>query len=117
MKTITALLMMTSVAEAQASCYLDDCFCPGPVACQAQPRMGDGRFTFQPFPSAGTGGTLGAAVDRTYTLVLRDKLGHTMLIRWPDNTNAGGDVIMGVCERMAGGLKASPDIESADCFK
>jgi hypothetical protein len=69
--------------------------------------------------------------DPTYTLVLRDKRGVTMLIRGiiprvvgvtfngatNTPTDAQGNPITQSCERFAADLKVSPDIESAECFK
>ena len=61
-----------------------------------------------------------------YTLVLRDKLGKTVLIRGillnGTYTSAGSGTVQTespkeICERIAAVLKASPDIEAADCFK
>lgn len=87
MKTITALLMMTGMAGAQSAgeCRLD-------------------------LPASSSGVWLGCmpmvSTPPFEILVLRDKLGHTMLIRGVDS-----------CKGMASYLKASPDIESAECFK
>jgi hypothetical protein len=91
MKTITALLMMTSAAGAQLACTPGAC----PPTCTATSCQTGGTFTPIIVPP-----------DQPYTLVLRDKRGHTMLIRDVD-----------ACVGMASYLKASPDIESAECFK
>ncbi len=88
MRTIIILLIMASVAAAQSTggCRLD-------------------------FPAGSIGSCFTATSSVTIPtpseiLVLRDKRGHTMLIR---NLDA--------CVGMASYLKASPDIESAECFK
>lgn len=92
MKTIiAALLMMTSVAGAQVVCAPGAC----PLTCSATFCQTGGTF----IPTV-------VAPNQPYTLVLRDKRGVTMLVR---NVDA--------CAGMASYLKASPDIESAECFK
>lgn len=54
----------------------------------------------------------------SYTLVLRDKRGVTMLVRGiTDAYNGGKATPQHTCEVMARDLKDSPDIESVDCFK
>jgi hypothetical protein len=88
MKTIAALLMMTGAVGAQSS-----------SACRLDLPAGSVGSCF-------TGAITGVVVTPSEILVLRDKRGHTMLIR---NIDA--------CAGMASYLKASPDIESAECFK
>lgn len=90
MKTIIALLIMTSVAVGQ----------------QIYTRPGSPIYSGGITSSAETGTISVYPPDPRYTLVLRDKRGVTMLIRQIDS-----------CSGVASYLKASPDIESAECFK
>jgi hypothetical protein len=102
MKTIIALLMMTSVAGAQSLT----------VTCRGGlPAGSDGSC----FSTTGGAGSTVSTVSSSYTLVLRDKRGVTMLIRGIVGipmTNSQESV----CEFIARQVKGQ-DIESADCFK
>ncbi len=64
------------------------------------------------------------ARPQSYTLVLRDKRGITMLIRGVPALNTLGGMARETqkvwevsCELLASGLKQSTDVESAECFE
>jgi hypothetical protein len=64
-----------------------------------------------------TSGTSNAAIGAPYTLVLRDRLRKTVLIRGIYAVASVGKDPEEACKSIATVLKASPDIEAADCFQ